>query len=72
LREGGIGHQIAADDAVHPDVVVKVISRHGAGNFVYVLESRESTNFDYFRTGKTFPVETFRCQEASEVLAELD
>jgi hypothetical protein len=51
--------------------VVKVISRHGAGNLVYVLESRESTDFDYFRTGKTLPVETFRGQEASEVLAEL-
>lgn len=71
MREVGIGDQIAADDAVHPDVVVKEISRHGAGNFIYVLESRESTDFDYFRAGKTLPVETFRSQEASEVLAEL-
>ena len=71
MREGGIGHQIAADDAVHPDVVVKEISRYSAGNFVDVLESRESTDFDYFCTGKTLPVETFRSQEASEFLAEL-
>jgi hypothetical protein len=71
LRECGIRKPIAGDDAVHPDVVVKEISRLGAGNFIDVLESRESADFDYFCTGQALPVETFRSQETSEVFAEL-
>jgi hypothetical protein len=71
LREGTASNPIAANDAVHPDVVVKEISRHGAGNFVDVLESRQSTYFDYLCSSKSLPVETFRSQETGEFLAEL-
>ena len=71
MSEGGVGNQIAADDAVHPDVVVEEVARHGAGNFVDVLESRESADTDYFCTGKALPVKTFRSHETSEFFAEL-
>ena len=64
---------IAADDAIHPDVVVKEIARHGTGDFIDVLANRESANFNHLGTGKAFPVETLRskiARKAVTILAE--
>jgi len=71
LREGGVGNPITADDAVHSDVVVEEVARHGAGDFVNILESGPSSDVDHLGTGKTLPVETLLSHQTGEVLAEL-
>ena len=71
MRRGVTGDPIAADDAVYPDVVVEVIARHGTGNLVDVLASRESTDFDHLSAGKAFPVETLRRKVVGEAFANL-
>ena len=47
LGEPAAGNSVAADDTAHSEVVVKVIARHGADDFIGVLESRLSANINY-------------------------
>lgn len=51
--------------------MIKVIARHGAGDFIDVLESRLSAGIDYLGTGKTLLVESLLSQKTGEVLADL-
>jgi hypothetical protein len=71
LRPDCIGDTIAADDAIHPNVVVKIIAGHGVSNFVDVLANRESADFDHFGTSKALPVKTLRSKNAGEAVAKL-
>lgn len=71
LGEAAVGNSVAADDTARPEVVIKVIARHGAGDFIDVLESRLYADIDYLGTGKTLLVESLRSQKPGEVLAEL-
>lgn len=67
----GAEEPITADDAVHPDVVVKEIARLGARNFVDVLASGNSFDIDHFCPCKPLPVQTFLFEVACEALVEL-
>lgn len=71
LRPDCIGDAIAADDAIHPNVVVKIITRHGVSNFVDVLADRESTDFDHFGTSKALPVKPLRSKNAGKAVTKL-
>ena len=56
LRPFRIDKTIAADNAIHPDVVVKVIAGHCIGDVVDVIKNRLSADLDYLGTSKTLPV----------------
>jgi len=71
LGEAAVGNSVAANDTAHSEVVVKVIARHDADDFIDILESKLSADIDYLGTGKTLPVESFRSQKTGEVLATL-
>ncbi len=70
LRPACTNYTIAADNAIHPDVVVKIIARHCVCDFVDVLENRESVDFDHLGTSKTLPVKTLRSKKASKSVAQ--
>jgi hypothetical protein len=58
---------IATDDAIHPDVVVKIVARRSAGNFVDVLENRKSVNFKHLGTSNARPVKTLRSKNSGKI-----
>jgi len=64
-------HLIAADNAVHPDVVVKEIPRDRTGNFVDVVAGRHPLDLHNLGSSKAPPVEALRCKEVLKFLSKL-
>ena len=66
MGKAGIDDPIAADGAVHPDVVVKIVSRDGTGNLVDVIRSWEFLDSENPGTCKAFPIETLLLKKPNE------
>lgn len=58
---------IAADDTVHPDVVVEKVPGFGVGDFVDVVVGRISADPQDLGASKALPVKPFRCKVVGKV-----